>query len=537
VGLREGLFLVANAAVRGAARAGLRLVAALADVELRRRIAGHGREQARLRRRYRLEASTPIRGYDDATRAAVEAWAAGRPGVRFATTSGSTAQPKRIAYTRARLAAIRRLNLTVVARIGRRHRLRGSALFVLTGLAEDDSLSSLLLGDRRRGTRWLAGLVMPAAYLAHPAVVALAARHGATAVRLWLWLLSDPGLVYATNPSTLALFLGSLHEDWRGATAVARAHLDGALPPAALEVARRVVAPGWRRRLELAATSPTPPPAKLLFPGLGAYCCWDGGYVRPFLETVQRHLPGVAHVPMYSMSTETLETLLHYDGDTPRYLPLAPGVCYELLPEDEPDDPARLLPVTAATAGGVYALVVSDAYGLVRYQTEDLFRCVAHVGGLPDLRFVGRRGLGYSFTGEKLTAAQVLEAARHLAGERPVLEGVQLCLVPYLPPDASLPRYRLVLAHGGATAPALDDARHELAARFDALLGELNAELRAKQASGRLGATEARVLAYDELAARLDPRAQGDSAARAWEGQFKVLPIYRRLWGELGLPA
>ena len=57
------------------------------------------------------------------------------------------------------------------------------------------------------------------------------------------------------------------------------------------------------------AQEPLPLPACI--PALHAYCSWDGGYVGTFLQSVQRHLPPdrFTHIPMYSMSTETVQTL------------------------------------------------------------------------------------------------------------------------------------------------------------------------------------------------------------------------------------
>ena len=528
-----------NELLRQALRPLFRLVGWRAGRDLGRRIADHAREQERLRVLYGVTASTPVRPWSDAVAAEVEAWAAThvsaelaerRESVRFACTSGSTAKPKRIAYTRERLAALRRANTGAAAQAARVHGIGRPTLFAFTALREDDSLSSMLLEEGRR-VGFTDGLVMPSRHLGSQALAPLVAEHGATAVRLWLLALSNPGLLYATNPSTLAGFLGAVHGDWQGSTGVVRAHVVGKLPKGAAAVGRRVLAPGWRARLELVARAHTPPPVEAWLPGLRAYCCWDGGYVAPFLERLRRHLPAprFAHVPMYSMSTETLETLLFYEGQTPRFLPLGEGVLYELLPDGAEDDPALLVPARAAQVGRDYTLVVSDPYGLVRYQTCDLFRCAGRVGEVPDLRFLRRRGLTYSFTGEKLAGAQVEAAFAALKAARPALRtlGVQLALLPSLPgPDVS-PCYRLVLAHPADVRP--DELPVDgLGPAFDALLGAENRELASKLASGRLGPTQVVVLAYEELAAALDGRTS--TSDRAWENQFKLLPLYTRTW-------
>jgi hypothetical protein len=89
-----------------------------------------------------------------------------------------------------------------------------------------------------------------------------------------------------------------------------------------------------------------------LLPGLRAYCCWDGGYVIPFLQRIRQSLPAerFVHIAMYSMSTETLETLAYYVGSRAHFLPIAPGVYYEFLPEGADDDTFVALRQSAMTA-------------------------------------------------------------------------------------------------------------------------------------------------------------------------------------------
>ena len=49
--------------------------------------------------------------------------------------------------------------------------------------------------------------------------------------------------------------------------------------------------------------------------------------------------------------------------------------------------------------GAAGAWLTSDPWGLTRYMTEDLFRCEALVRGVPDLRFLRRRGIKYHAIG------------------------------------------------------------------------------------------------------------------------------------------
>lgn len=68
---------------------------------------------------------------------------------------------------------------------------------------------------------------------------------------------------------------------------------------------------------------------------------------------------------------------------------------------------SRVIKPTGLEPGKLYEMIVSDSYGLCRYHTGDLFLCRRKINSLPDLVFQRRRGLQYSFTGEKLTAEQV----------------------------------------------------------------------------------------------------------------------------------
>ncbi|MCK6549793.1 GH3 auxin-responsive promoter family protein [Myxococcota bacterium] len=528
-----------NTLVRRAAMALVPVAAALEAARFERRIDGFDDAQARLRREYGLTDDTPIRGYDDETRARIEALARARSDVRLAYTSGSTSTPKALAYPPERLRSFKRDSLSAGIRAWARAGIREPSIFVLSSLAEDESFASLAVFQRREPSR-VQGLIEPARYLFMPALAPHLARFGATAVRLWLMVLSNPGLVYSTNPSTLAVLLAELFDDWPRATSMIRAVVAGEVDdPGTRRITRRVIATGAAERLARVASSSSPLPIADYLPGLSAYCCWDGGYVTSFLAQIHRWLPRdrYFHVPMYAMSTETIETLPYFGADgTIAFLPLGPRVVYELLPEDTPDDPRLLLAPRAAERGRTYALVVSDPWGLVRYQTEDLFLCAGHVRGLPDLRFVRRRGLTWSFTGEKLTGEQLTEAFARTTDAVPALRalGAQLTVMPTWPDGAALPGYHLLVGHPGRRLEHALDAS-QLATAFDAALSAINAEYAAKRVSARLAAPRVCVLPYDVIAEALDAKRTGApmGASRAWESQFKLTPLIKRRYEEV----
>lgn len=529
--------------------AGVPLAARVLGWQMNRRIARFEATQSALRARYGIVASTPIRGYDDDTRAAVRAFAAAHPGTRLATTSGSTGTPKEIAYPAERLRLYRRDSSSIAIRAYAWLGVHRPGMFIFASEKHDDSFAAFVLHGRSSVPPWLAGLVEPARYLGHPALRPFIASHGLTAARLWLMAVADPGMLYATNPSTLSTFFTEVWQDWPAATAIARLVVDAdtSNDPAAdglRGIIDRVGAGDARGRLRMLASASSPLPVEQWLPGLKGYVAWDGGYVGAFLHELHRQLPPerFVHIPMYSMSTETIQTLTVFDDDgVPHHLPLGPGVLYEFIPDgiDGPDLPEHLVAVSDLKVGGVYAMVVSDPWGLVRYQTNDLFACVGHHRGLPDLRFLRRRGLAWSFTGEKLTGEQLSLAFAHVRQDFPVLgNGVELVCFP-TEPEGAVPGYCLVLAptRPGTVddADAMGGVARTIGRAFDQFIGGLNQEFADKQHSGRLAPTSAIVVDHNALAIAVDRRTQStaDVDQRAWESQFKLAPLMMMRWQDV----
>jgi hypothetical protein len=249
-----------------------------------------------------------------------------------------------------------------------------------------------------------------------------------------------------------------------------------------------------------------------------------GGYVRPFLERIAAVLqPGrYRMVPMYSKSTETIETASCFKRGGAVFLPLAPRVLYEFVEDGAPDRPENLRLANELEPMKAYTLVVSDPFGLCRYQTEDVFLCAGFSHGLPDLRFFRRRNLEYSFTGEKVSSIQLDRVSSRLRTESraaPPAGGFLTC-APSHPPGDAVPHYRIVLVGDSAGDRAADVRGDAIARERDRLLGEENLEYLAKRKTGRLGAPRFSRLPLAEFVARFGGA----------DGQFKFLPLYRRTW-------
>jgi len=484
--------------------------------------------QKRLRRRYRIAEDTPVLSYDAELEEHIRGAAArySRAGfeTRFARTSGSTAAPKHILYTKFRMRSTRWMFIDSFVRAFRAYRVRRKSLYVFSAFEMDHSLTSMLREERRLPF-YLVTLQAPYRVERHPAIQDLASRYGAVAVQLWVLVISNPGVIYCTNPSTLWLFLQEIAAKWRQSTQLIR---DFQIRPehfsaAVHNIARRLASMGSAERVACIAVSDEPLSLSDLVPAVQAYMCWTGGYVKPFLNRLQSYLPANRYqlIPMVSMSTETIETVGHYVRNNTQFLPMASGVLYEFIEEGARDCPGNLRSAEELRAMTAYTMVVSDSFGLRRYQTEDVFLCNGHFGKLPDLRFLSRRNLEYSFTGEKLSAEQLSHAFALLRDELLELRGdVFLTCVPSLPLGDLLPHYKLLIV-GGCDNVTLEicDA---MVRRCDMLLQEMNVEYGSKRQSGRLGKMGFARLSFDDFIGRFGT-----------ENQFKFLPLYRRTWEDL----
>jgi hypothetical protein len=473
----------------------------------RLRIIAFRASQKRLKRRFGVRPDTPVQPYgpeiERVIRNAAQHYGSS---ASFAMTSGSTGRPKQILYTPRRLLALKLTFSDMFARACYAFRLKRTSLYVFSSFETDTSLTSLLL-DENKLPNYLSTLQAPYRIQHHPAIRALVSRYGATAVRLWLLAVSNPGVLYSTNPSTLSTFLDDLACDWPRSSKMIKdwCNAPSSFSPAVHKTFSRLESRGCTKRLKQIALSDGPIPLSLCVPAATAYICWTGGYVQPFLERLALHLPAQKYtlIPMYSMSTETIETLPYFRDHELTFLPIAPGVLYEFL-----DEAGNLIDVDRLKPGELYEMVISDAYGLQRYQTDDLFLCKQMVHNLPDLAFVRRRTLEYSFTGEKLTGDQLSTVFEQLRARYPTLLADRLLTcVPSEPPH-----YKVLLIGERDT-----NDHDELAAYCDELLSKLNCEYRSKRSSGRLGGIEVVSVSLKDFIAQ----------HRTWETQFKFLPLIR----------
>lgn len=488
------------------------------------RLANYQNNQRALAQRYQLDGVSP-EPYNETTRARIIRLAESDPREKqFAWTSGTTREPKQIFYPVRRARRIQRTLLEQVLLAYDYAGLKRPAFYALTSMTPDKSWSSLFI--RRTFPAWLNRSLLSGSILFVPQAAELVGRYSQSSVHVALWLLCEPAFIVTANPSSLYVVLEQAGSDW----ARIRNEVQGILSEPAIARLQQSI-PGLdtlrQSRIERLLDSETAPSVHDILPALRVVYCWDGGYVQPFIGNLERQSAAhpIRFLPMFSVSTETVSYQVYPRLSTRGGLPLYPGNCYEFLPPESEMLARNVLKPWELEPGKEYVLLVSDAYGLKRYNTEDVFQCRGMQRHTPVLHFMGRAGLRYSFTGEKITAEQLLELYDSVRRELKLPGAIFTCFPARN--TGRLPGYVFVYCAMGAA----DLPRRPTAADFDARLAEINIEYAAKRSSGRLAPPELVLASYARLADAVresNPRYRGSNPA-----QFKLLPLYKTMWEDL----
>lgn len=476
--------------------------------------------QLSLAQAYQVSRVEKPEGYTESLRAEVYALVDRLDG-RLLRTSGTTSRPKELLYTVERLTQLQTLYISQVLLAFDSLALQTPAIYFLSGLKRDDSLSSALMRQPVAG--WIMRVLLSRSLIYVEEVELAVERYSSSAIHIFQLMLTQPSLVAMANPSSLYLLLRRIREDWEQHRLELRALCAEPLAAALIKRFGRD-AELERARLLVLLSKAEPPDPRQMFPKLRGLYCWDGGYVGPFLERLHSELsiPNLEHFPSFSLSTECVATQLY-----PRYfgrggIPITSGLCYEFYQEQKPH---VLLKPWELQGGERYVMLVSDGYGLRRYDTADLFHCLELRWGLPMLEFVGRTGQQFSFTGEKLTAEQLVQCYAQLLEEPSPIQ-FDTCF-PSRSGD-NLPHYVFVSL---SPLPPTDSA--SLASRIDTQLSQLNFEYASKRQSERLGVP--RVVSCSLTVLYTAMVSANPQLGQANLGQFKLLPLHKLYWEDLGI--
>jgi len=420
------------------------------------------------------------------------------PPVMFATTSGTTGEPKLVPVTaswRAETAGLMRLwlrraladhpglfagkMLTVVSPAVERWTPTGIPCGAMSGVAARDlpwltqrqhavpyAVSLIRDPDARYFVTMRLALARSVSAVGTPNATTLirlaetARAHGEALVRAihdGTLGIPDPPMVPMVDDSALGgaealtAIRGALRPDPARARALARiAEREGSLAPRA----------AW--------------------PALALIGCWLGGNAGVHARHLGEHYGDVPLRDLGLVASEGRMTIPLEDG-SPAGVLAVHATFFEFVPEDRIEEPSP--PVLLAhelEEGRRYYIILTGGNGLYRYDLNDIVEVHGFHHRTPVVAFVRKGRDMVSVTGEKLHLNQVQAAVRE-AEDETKLAVWQFRLVP----DVAECRYDLLIE----TREARVEDRVVLAflRTFDEALSRLNIEYAAKRASRRLG--------------------------------------------------
>jgi hypothetical protein len=235
--------------------------------------------QMNLYNKFGLAPSDSIHEYDEFTRNNIEKVACKHIQKNFIYTSGSTNKPKKILYTKKRLRDFKKISQDIAVNILYKFRGKYPNVFVMASLKDDDSFTSLVLKNENSFPSLLKGATDPASYLRVKEIKDLAYIYDINSLRLLLIIITRPSILYSTNPSTLAVFLSTITNNWDEVKKVLLDFLekkDGFNNHVIEKMLKRhghIQFQNMLRKISILDT----PDWELIFPELKVICCWDGG--------------------------------------------------------------------------------------------------------------------------------------------------------------------------------------------------------------------------------------------------------------------
>lgn len=445
--------------------------------------------------------AVPLRDYEG-FRPYVRRIVAGEPAVltaepvaAFATTSGTTGEPKLVPVTASWLARMGALVRLWLLRALRDHRtlLDGATLTIVSPAIEGYTPTGFPLGAMsgflQRGLPSLVQRAQAVPYGAH----LIRDCEARAFVLLRLALTREVSAIGTPNPTTLI----RLAEVARQQTdPLLRAIHDGTLGipwPAVREE------PGWdtraTRRALAARLGPDAARARALtavasrqgalrlqdaWPELTLIGCWLGGHAGRHAERLPADYGDVPLRDLGLVASEGRLTLPLTDGSPAGVLVVDSGF-YEFIPEEALDAATPpVLPAHELEVGRRYDVVLSGENGLYRYDLNDIVEVRGFHGRTPLVAFVRKGRDVTSITGEKLHLNHVQAAVRE-AEDVTKVKVWQFRLIP----DVDAWRYDLLVEPSGV---GLDEIGAEAFARaVDEALARVNVEYAGKRRSHRLG--------------------------------------------------
>ncbi len=227
--------------------------------------------------------------------------------------------------------------------------------------------------------------------------------------------------------------------------------------------------------------------------------CWTGGSLGHYLPAVADWWGPVPVRDVGLLASEGRVTIPLDDGEPVGVLDVTSGV-WEFIPVESAEAATtEAVGPQEVEQGREYVVVLSNTTGLIRYRLDDVVRVRGWVGQAPLLEFLYRWGRVASVAGEKLTEHQAVRAVQ-VAAERLGAAPIEFVLAPWW---GDPPFY--ILTCPGPSAAGLAEA-------VDSALGEQNEEYASRRKSLRLGSLRVNALAdsqWTAIMATLERRRRG----------------------------
>jgi len=448
---------------------------------------GRQHSLARVRTLADLRRAVPLRKYEDyqpyidrLCRGEIQAlFAPGQRILMFATSSGTTAEPKRIPVTPAFVRDYRRGWNTFGCKLLRDHPRailrpilqcsgRPDASITPAGIP-CGAITGLLAQTQKRIVRRY--------YVGRPALARVDDAQARYYTLMRLGITRDVAFAVTANPATLIQMAKTA--DAHGETLI-RDVRDGTLSASIVtdEVLRRLLSAGLRPEPERARALETLRSRHgVLRPRdywqVEFLACWTGGSLSHYL---QRLAEWWGPVPVRDVGLLASEgrVSIPLEDNTPVGVLDVTSALFEFIPVDEADaaEPT-VLGAREVELGHEYVVVLTNTTGLVRYRLEDVVRVHGWLDQAPLVEFLHRAGRVASVAGEKLTEHQAVAAVR-TACRTLGIPDFDFVLTPQW---GDPPYYRLLCVREPVKA---------LAPAVDAALAEQNEEYASRRKSNRL---------------------------------------------------
>jgi hypothetical protein len=214
--------------------------------------------------------------------------------------------------------------------------------------------------------------------------------------------------------------------------------------------------------------------------------CWTGGTMGNYLQRLAECWGPMPIRDVGLLASEGRVTIPLADN-TPIGVLDVTGSVFEFIPAAQADHPdPDVLGPRDLEPDHDYIVVLTNTTGLIRYRLNDVVRAHGFMGQAPLLEFRHRAGGVASVAGEKLTESQVVAAVAELrrAAHTPEFDFVMA------PCWADPPHYRVTCTF---PLPA------NLVAQLDSLLAAQNDEYASRRKSNRLGPLKVRLVTGDAL--------------------------------------